>query len=524
MKKPLLLSLAAGLAVLAIDARASIDLEYRTVMLTGMQAPGLPAGVTFDSLCTYATINDAGRVAVGGRIVGPGIDETNDLVLWRETPGGFVPIAQTGQAAPGGVLDDWWGYPVINAAGDVAFTAHIEPTPGDSIYSVWTASDIGTTALAYPGMSLPDVEPGATFRGAYSFPAFNNAGQVAFSGELDSPTVGLRGALWLGGSAGLELLMCEGAAVPGGEPDDVFQRFSPPTINGSGQVALWASAAGNDSVWLAGNGGLQLVAAEGQAAPGMPDGTTFHGMGGIGDLIAINDAGKVAFGAVYQPPSGMLGHGIWAGQPEALAPIALTGDVAPGVSADAEFFRPLEPALAANGDVIFRGIATDHVSQISRTGIWRQRADEISLVAVDDTIPPGVDDEALLDAFVQKPLVNDAGSVAFLATLTGENVNETNDRGLWAEGPDGLLRLVLREGDLFEVAPGDFRTVEWLGTLLSAPETGRGIAFNANYELTFAAMFTDGSDGIFVATVPEPSSFAMVFLAVACLHRWRRSP
>ena len=103
--------------------------------------------------------------------------------------------------------------------------------------------------------------------------------------------------------------------------------------------------------------------------------------------------------------------------------------------------------------------------------------------------------------------------VAFVSALTGPGVNESNNHGLWATDPTGELRLILRKGDPFEVAPGDWRTVGAIGL---------GEA-NERWQLTFLAEFGAGLQGILVAQVPEPVPGAMLALIAlrALVHRRR---
>jgi len=109
--------------------------------------------------------------------------------------------------------------------------------------------------------------------------------------------------------------------------------------------------------------------------------------------------------------------------------------------------------------------------------------------------------------------LSESGMVAFVSALTGPDVNESNNYGLWATDPTGELRLILREGDPFEVASGDWRTVGAIGL---------GEA-NERWQLTFLAGFGAGSQGIFIAQVPEPVPGALLALVAlrALLHRRR---
>jgi hypothetical protein len=116
------------------------------------------------------------------------------------------------------------------------------------------------------------------------------------------------------------------------------------------------------------------------------------------------------------------------------------------------------------------------------------------------------------------PALNNAGQIAFRATLIGSGVDGTNGDGFWATDRTGALQLIAREDDLLEMAPGDFRTIS------SVVNDGRPISFNNLGQLAFWAGFTDGTSGIFVSNrvaFPEPSSLLLAASAAAGLF-WRR--
>jgi hypothetical protein len=63
-----------------------------------------------------------------------------------------------------------------------------------------------------------------------------------------------------------------------------------------------------------------------------------------------------------------------------------------------------------------------------------------------------------------------------------------------------VLQLNIREGELFEVAPGDFRVVSGLSFAFGTGNSdGRPSGFNNVGQLAFWASFTDGSQGVLVS-------------------------
>jgi hypothetical protein len=117
--------------------------------------------------------------------------------------------------------------------------------------------------------------------------------------------------------------------------------------------------------------------------------------------------------------------------------------------------------------------------------------------------------------------LNGAGQIAFAAKLTHPGVNLRNDYGIWAESIDGELTLIVRTGELLEVAPGDFRTIDrfqFIGS--SGNQDGRNSLFNERGQLAFGATFTDGTSGIFVSNavaIPEPAALGLLLVGVMFL-------
>src|SRR5262249_33497484 len=137
-------------------------------------------------------------------------------------------------------------------------------------------------------------------------------------------------ALWLAANNSLSLLARTGTQAPGVNAGIVFSEFTAaislaagtvPVLNGVGQVAFLAKLAGpgvtttNDfGIWLATSGSAQLVAREGDPAPGTPDGVRFSS---LSTQPALNDKGQLAFQALLIGPgvTGTNNTSIFVGKP-----------------------------------------------------------------------------------------------------------------------------------------------------------------------------------------------------------------
>jgi hypothetical protein len=96
--------------------------------------------------------------------------------------------------------------------------------------------------------------------------------------------------------------------------------FSPPVMNTHGKVVFTAALTGpsvnslNDfGIWSEGGGGLELIAREGQQAPGVPTGVVFGAIQGF-NAPALNGRGQVIFKAGLSGPgiTGANDFGLWA--------------------------------------------------------------------------------------------------------------------------------------------------------------------------------------------------------------------
>lgn len=441
----------------------------------GDAVPGAPAGQTFKTFYR-AHFGRGGTFAVRA--------DTNELLdgIWAHRFGVLNPVAIEGGAAFGlpGVQwnissvtrthmrDDGVVYfdPVLSGAG-VNDTNNL---------SIWAAAPGGAALIARRG------ERAIGLAEEFTFNVFDlrdrTQPRTAFRATINGPGVDTTNneGIWAHSPTGLRLVVREGAQADGMPLGAQFQALAThsftPAANGSSRTAFVARAVGggltdaNDTgIWAESGFGLELVAREGNAAPGGPAGAVFgdfqSGLQGLESrLPRWVGFGRLAF--VHTMVGGGVtatnDEGIWVGDKGGVSLVAREGDQAPG---------------AAPGQVFLRN-----------------------------------------DAFQFLPVLNEAGQVAFWTRLTGQGITSANDFGIWATDPDGELLLIAREGNPLLVAPGDVRIVASLA-LAADPSSGLvlGTPFNGAGDLTFRATFTDGSSGVFVTRVPEPAYAVLLVLA-----------
>lgn len=453
------------LAALIISAAIhAADITYETRALTGTDGPlgpGLGDGVNFSDFFS-PLLNEAGQTAFWVGLTGAGVTIANDRGIWSEAGGeGLALVARTGNQTPGtpdGVNFSFLESAALNSAGQTAFSATLTGTgvTSENNSGIWSeGGGSGLALVARTGSQAPGTDPGVNFRSLDSTPKLNDAGQMAFRGGLTGTGVTSANdfGIWSeGGGSGLALIAREGDNAPGTTNGVNFSFLINPELNGAGQTAFRGELTGpgvtdanTSGIWSEGGGsGLALVARSGDPAPGTPDGVNF---GNFSDPV-LNGAGQIAF------RGGLTGTG---------------------------------------------------VTQANDGGIWFEGGElGLALIAREGDNAPGTPNGVNFSHF-SAPVLNGAGQTAFTGSLTG-SVNSSNDRGIWATAPDGQLHLIARTGDLFNVSNDpltpDPRTIRSLSlTASSAGQAARQTVFNDAGQLAFSAGFTDGSSGIFVATI-----------------------
>jgi hypothetical protein len=98
---------------------------------------------------------------------------------------------------------------------------------------------------------------------------------------------------------------------------------------------------------------------------------------------------------------------------------------------------------------------------------------------------------------IEGPEINANGQVAFKGSIQANSAS-----GIWATDADGVLQLVAREGNTLTVGPGDTRQIVFLSFQYGGGnEDGLASSLNDSGVLTFHAAFTDGSAGVFTASL-----------------------
>lgn len=231
----------------------------RLVARTGMAAPGFPAGSTFGTFnFHYAglplSLNDSGELAFATRVDGPGVTPYDAAGVWRDRPdSGLELVIRGGDPAPGADSARFvdFGQPLQNNAGDMALVASLARGPDvdpTNDHGLWAIRDGALQLIFREGDQVPGLPAGTIFAPIqFNDPAplvINAQGNVAFFAELAGPEIDETNdsALWVSDEGGLHLVAREGDAGGGGTPMPHLTPFSINlAMNASGQIAFYAA-------------------------------------------------------------------------------------------------------------------------------------------------------------------------------------------------------------------------------------------------------------------------------------------
>lgn len=295
------------------------------VARAGDPAPGT-AGRTFASF-HIPFIDEAGNVLFRATL-----DDLSQS-LWYSGANGLVGVVINGQPAPGGLGRTFYyaggsdSY-TMSPDGQIIVTATFEERLSGFDKAVWTGDPDNLQLLAESGSVAPGAEDG-----------FNDLGaaQILDDGTaLLLASVGLRGqtsydvGYWMGAPG--SLLPVEGARVGETAPGTLlpYQFMGLPTMNDGREVVFIADLdptlhvnPTDFGIWTGTSGNLQLIARQGEPAPGADAAFSPQGSSPF-QSPSINARGTVAFQARLRTSDSMDGWGMWIWRDGALQSVANT--------------------------------------------------------------------------------------------------------------------------------------------------------------------------------------------------------
>ena len=160
--------------------------------------------------------------------------------------------------------------------------------------------------------------------------------------------------------------------------------------------------------------------------------------------------------------------------------VAFTGDPVPGEIDGVVFTGFSPPSLNASGQTAFiAGLTGDVVDLTNNSGIYSGDSGILTQVARRGEQVPGADIGVVFNSF-NLPTLTDSGQTGFTASLTGTGVGNGNDNGIYRED-SGTLTEIAREG---VQVPGASNGVMFAFTGFNPP------VFNESGQVTFITSLT----------------------------------
>ncbi len=338
------------------------------------------------------------------------------------------------------------------------------------------------TRLAQRGQTAPDGQ--ATFTGFLRLAGPSTSGLVSFVSRERVTEDTFRLVLYIADAGGLVEVAMNGDTAPDG--GGIFRSFLQLIgVNDQAQVAFVGRTAESpddifgdtDGYYLSGEGGIEVLVREGDAVPG--GGSIFKlcipgGLDCSYRYGGLNESGQIAFAAALSGTDG--DRALFLADTDGVTDLARKGDPVPGGNGVfQDFFDPAGPN--ENGQVAFVGrISGSSGGEDNNEGIYL--ADEggvIELAREGDPVPGG---NGSFGDFIFLTGLNDSGQAAFNAILDGTSGGESDNEALYIASEAGITELA-RNG---EPAPGGGGGIINSILLPTNPNESGEVAFDASIE------------------------------------------
>lgn len=442
---------------------------FRTVILSGQQIPGLPAGVTFSGSSTlWPMIDQSGSVAFSASLSGGGA-----WAILEDSAGTISKLVGYGDPEPGvagatfSSVPAFWFY---GSNGKIALP-DTYPTPS----GVWTTRTGSLQLLLQnPPYKIPST----------GVQTINSLGQTAVAARGNGTA-----AIVSDRSGSLQPVVSYGDPIPG-VAGATFDVVDPPLLTDQGKIVFAGgpSLGSGAGIFSDRSGALQPIVMFGSTQVSGLTIRTYYG-------LAANTSAQVAFGADFiGGSSGLVSEG-----GGSLHLVARQGDHPPGTPVGTAFrVVPLSgAAISANGTTVFSADVDEPGVGGNPQGIWKESSSVLQKVAFQGDAAPGAPAGATFSS-LDIPAVNSHGQVAFFGDYNGE---AKSPGGVWEEDRSGQLQLVVRVGQQVEVAPGDIRTISALELAQGPPAYPYGSFLNDKGQVSFFAQFTDFTSGVFASPI-----------------------
>lgn len=453
-------------------------LDHEIVVATGLPAPSLPADTVFERGSTFFTpilSPDGTQVFFDSELSGPSItwnDDNRALWLWDQASNTHTLIEQSGHptSEPSGAEWRLFWPRGITDSGELIFRASLLVGTGNISASndvgLWKRTTTGSSELIaregdpVPGdasLSLGDVR----FDSQDLMPGVSTSGNLIFHASIGSNSDSLFGPDL---SGNLVPLVIAGESIPEGSNmltiDGVGQE---PIVNDAGDFAAMGFRSGNGYVVGRGSTGAPEALISGYDTPPGSNAGSFHNFG-QNAFLSLDASGTLTLRAAFWEGSDFR-WGLWQSTDGGFTKVIFSGEVIPGFESEGYILDVIgRPTSNVNGEVAFLAdvnIGVDsNGNPILVEAVLTNVGGSWSILAMELEEAPETDG-ARFSKLLPDMAMNDAGQVIFNGQLLPASpVTSDNDSGIWMWDPTHGHVLLLREGDTFEVAPGDSRAID----------------------------------------------------------------
>jgi hypothetical protein len=487
-------------SVLAIASHAVAE----TTVIAKTDQPVPEGNGLFYYFFAPPSLNASGQVAFSAALKDTSGVVTDDSGIYFYNGAAVVNRARENAPVPegNGLFDGFDGFPdrlpSLNASGRVAFYANLKNTSGASADNSGIYLHNGTSLVNRVRENAAVPEGNGLFNSFSSNqPLVNGAGQVAFFAFLKNTSGGGNdnSGIYLHNGTTLLNRVRQNANVP--EGNGQFSSFAAPRLNSNGQIAFSASLK-NTSGGTADNAGIYfhngttLVNRVRENTP-VPEGNGLFD--GFGFGTAVNTAGEIAFGAVLKNTSGGTADdsGLYLHNGSTLTNLVRKNAAVPEGNGKFTGFGP--PSLNDAGLVAFEATLKDTIyGQLDNRGLYLYNGTTVVNLARSFAADQP-NSPFVFDDFVFEPTINAAGIVAFHATLR-DHLGLPAGSGIYLANGVEILP-VARYGQLLE----GVNTTSLDFASGSSAEGNSG--FNDLGQVAYRAGLIDGTAAIVRYTIPE---------------------
>lgn len=502
-------SLVAAAALTAGAASALASVPLNLIALSGQPAPGQPVGVLFKNFDQprLGAVSHGAPLTFLAVLEGPGMTSANNLVVYSTRSGGLVPVYATGAEAPWYTATPFVAFPEISAdaAGAISFLGVVADTglpPNSSL----EAKHAGVFTETSPGLLTPLAREGEAIA-AYPSLVWNNMTvPQATSGGTLAFWSGLPGMVWSTRTGSLDAPHAVGDQLPGMSPAESAAHITTPTQGAGGDLVFHAQRVESDPRFPTGTG-LWIDRAGTPAALAIsgttaPDGeSTYHQ---LAPRAAVDAHGNAVFHATLADDAARR-HALILDAAVSQTLLAVQGDPCPAFAGDVRYHTlSTSPAINDCGTVAFLASLTGADTDASNNSAILTRTTSGSLVSMlrEGTPVPG-HSGFVIDSLGDPTLLS-SGSIVVMAHAHDQLAVNTGREVLLAiPRPGQPVVLAMSRGTL-EVAPGDARTVDAVNWVGGNPASGVTQA-STDGSIAFTVRFAGGSHALYTASIPAPA-------------------